>query len=168
MSGNSVQNISNLHNIYHEDYMVAKSQIQEHLGNIDNLDIFGREVLLAVYVRPMKSNKGVHMSAAWQREDVYQGKTALILKMGPGAFQGDESYVKAMFGDHRPPARGDWVMVRPNDGMSVNIRGDGGTRSQVKDFRGDDIDAYGWDGWPCRIVLDEAIIGRLVKPHNVV
>ena len=164
----STANVSTLHKWHHDDYDEAKSQIRQSLGSIDDIEIFGRQVLVAVYVRPEKSANGLYMGAAAQREDVYQGKAMLVLKCGPDAFQGDNGYEEATFGKLGRPEPGDWVFARASSGEPLSLCGDGAERPTGATFGGEMVDIYGWDGWPCRLISDEAILGRMNKPHTIV
>lgn len=157
-----------LHNWHHKDYAEAGRQINQALGDISDIEIAGRQVLVAVYVRPNVTNGGVMQSVSAQKEDVWQGKIVLLLKAGPDAFVGDDSYRQAMWGNARHPQAGDWLVVRAIDGLPISLKGDNAERPQGKDFRGDPIDIYDWDGWPCRFLPDDAIIARVSKPHSVV
>lgn len=160
--------VSNLHNWHHDDYDEAIGQIRKSLGSIDDIEVFGRQVLVAVYVRPNKNKAGIYQTTAQQSEDIWQGKTVLVLKAGPDAFQGDASYARAMFGAMPAPVQHDWVFLRASDGVPVNLCGDGAERPQGSTFGGDMVDIWPWDGWPCRIISDDAIIGRINKPHTLV
>jgi hypothetical protein len=102
------------------------------------------------------------------KEDWYQHKVVLILKAGPDAFTGEDSYLRAMFGDASPPRAGEWVFANASAGIQVNIAGDGASRPQTVDRRGEVMDLFEWDGWPCRIMTDENVLGRLEKPHSVI
>jgi hypothetical protein len=164
----STANTNLLHQWHHDDYEEAKRQIYQHLGDTSDLEIFGRQVVVAVYVRPNKTAGGFFLTVDAQKEDVWQGKAVLIVKMGPDAFRGDDSYVEATYGFKGAPRPGDWVFLRAQDGLAVSLCGDGASRAQGKDMRGSAVDIYGWDGWPCRIVADETVIGRINKPHEIV
>ena len=159
---------TNLHRWHHDDYDEAIAQIRQQLGSIDDFEVFGKDVLVAVYMRPEKNAQGVYFTQKQQTEDIFNGKAVLILKWGPSAFSGDESYVQAQWGDKGAPAAGDWVFLRPDQGTPINLCGDGANRPQGPGIGGRPTDIWGWDGWPCRIVSDEAIIGRMNKPHHVV
>jgi hypothetical protein len=164
----SSDTVSNLHNWHHENYESAKAQIYHQIGDIGDLEVFGQQVIVAVYIRPNFTAGGLIAGTKMQKEDIYQGKVVLILKCGPDAFQGDESYAKAMFGDAPPPTVGDWVFLRSQDGTPISMQGEGAARVKVPDRRGDPMDVYDWDGWPCRIVKDDDIIGRAARPHSIV
>jgi hypothetical protein len=164
----STANVTALHGWHHDDYDEAIQQIKTHLGDISDLEVFGRQVVVAVYVRPSKNAAGIYQTAKAQQEDFWQGKAVLVLKCGPDAFSGSEEYARAMFGDKPPPQPDDWVFLRASDGMPINLCGDDAKRVQGKTFGGEMVDIFPWDGWPCRIVSDESIIGRINKPHSLV
>lgn len=169
------EKISRHHRPFMDDYTMAKLHITQMLGDISDLDIFGRNVLVGVYVRmntmpivmPDGSKRELYLSVKEVTEDAYQGKVVLVLKCGPDAFRGEDSYIKAMF-DGVPPKPGDWLFANANSGIQVNICGEGMSRPQGVDRRGEPFDLYEWDGWWCRIISDEQFLGRLERPHSVV
>ena len=160
--------ITALHKRHHDDYEEAKEQIRKALGDISAIEVFGSQVLVAAYVRPNKTTTGLYLSVKMQTEDIWQGKAVLVLKLGPSAYDGDDSYLRAIFGDRNPLAPGDWVFVRAADGHPMSLIGDGGERVMAKDHRGGEVPIFDWDGWPCRVVPAESIIGRINKPHSIV
>lgn len=88
--------------------------IHELLGDIDDVDVFNDRILLAIYERPEKTAAGVFLTATSRAEDQFQGKAAMIVKMGP---------VAVLKADDRGGALnvGDWVAIRPSDGWPVRI-----------------------------------------------
>jgi len=196
----SNKTVSQLHKQGHADYTEAVRDIHQAIGDISKEQIFGRQVLCAVYVRPsgttkMEDGKPVlkpdgtpvvtYVPASAQDEDVWQGKALLVLKLGPNAFQGDESYLRATFPpvlgeDGKPvlddkgaeiidvPKVGDWLFARPNDGVPMSIMGDGAKRPQGEDYKGNPVDKFEWDGWPCRILQDESFFGKMSTPNKIV
>lgn len=152
-----------------DDYELAKQQMRQSLGDIEDIEVFGRTVLVAVYVRPNTNPTTgfVLASAKEQSADAWQGKAVLIIKVGPDAFAGDESYVKAMYGPKGVPQVGDWVFMRANDGDSMHLIGDGFERPKGLDFNKRPIDLYDWNGWPCRLIGDTSIIARANKPSVI-
>ena len=161
-----------LHAWKHDDYEVAKQHILQMIGDISGDEVFGRQVIVAVYIRPNRNQKlGVYITTEIetkkQQEDIFQGKIALIVKLGPSAFAGEPSYLQAMFGDRPPPGVGDWVILRASDGIPTSMKGEGASRPKFKDTRGAEQDVYAWDGWPCRYVVDDSVIGRTDKPHTI-
>lgn len=161
--------LNNLHAWHHDDYDLAKQHIFDQLGSLDGLEIFGRQVLVGVYVRPaMNPRNGWTVIESRQQEDWYQGKVALIIALGPDAFVGDESYRKANFPDGIAPKVGDWMFMNASTGMQMNMCGDGAVRVQYEDRHGDMQNMYPNDGWPIRTLLDDGFLGRLTKPHHIV
>lgn len=185
----SSKTVSQLHKKGHADYAEAVRDIHAQIGDISKEQVFGRQVLCAVYVRPQVTEpspgKFVWTPATTQDEDVWQGKALLVLKLGPNAFKGDDSYLRATFppvlgGDGNPvvddkgaeiidvPKVGDWLFARPNDGIPMSVMGEGATRPQGEDFRGGPVDKFEWDGWPCRILQDESFFGKMSTPNKIV
>lgn len=162
--------MSYLHGWHHDDYEMAKRHIAQQIGKLDDeLEVFGRQVLCAVYIRPLLNPRsGIQSSDKHQQEDIWQGKVLMVLRCGPDAFRGEDSYIKAMFGESGAPKPGDWLIANANTGLSINIKGEGGTRVTAEDRRGEQEKLYPMDGWACRIVPDDLFIGRVLKPHTVV
>lgn len=160
---------SRLHSWHHDDYRVAREHILQQVGDITESQVFGRQVLCAIYIRPARNPiNGLEYTDKQQAEDIAQGKSMLILQLGPDAFQGDESYQKSMFGDFGAPKVGEWLWARSNSGEPVHIAGEGAMRVTYMDRRQEIQNAYPFEGWPCRVLHDESFIGRVAKPHQVV
>lgn len=169
----SAKSVSQLHKHGHADYAQAVKDIHQALGDITKEDIWGRQVLCAVYVRPNETQSGVCVPTSAQEEDIWQGKALLVLKIGPSAFSGQDSYLKATFpagedGNPIVPQVGDWLFAKPNDGVPMSIMGEGASRPQGKDYRGNEVDKFEWDGWPCRILQDDSFFGKMSAPHKIV
>jgi hypothetical protein len=96
-----------------------KDALLNSIGDVSSVELFGKQVLLAVYQRPEKTRSGILLTANTRAEDQYQGKAALIVAKGPLAF--DEGYQKA-FGSGGA-AVGDWIVIRPSDGWPVTVNG---------------------------------------------
>jgi len=157
-----------LHKWGHEDYEVAKEHIHLQLGNLDGLEVFGRQVLVAVYTRPaLNARTKMHHTEKDQQKDWYEGKVVLVLKTGPDAFNGDESYLRATYGDRPAPVPGDWLFQNANTGIQFSMNNDG-VRVKYKDRHDEEHPLYPGEGWPVRIVNDDGFLGRVVKPHSVV
>ena len=73
-----------------------------------------------------------------------------------------------VFGDAPAPVAGDWLFAAQTAGISTSLSGDGAQRVKAEDRRGEVMDVYDWDGWPCRVLPDDQFIGRLQKPTSVV
>ena len=108
---------------------------------------FGSDILCAIYMRPTKTKSGLYLSDATVAEDAWQGKAALVLKMGDHAFT-DEGGNK-----FRDIAVGDWIALRPSDGFSIQLMPEGAVSS---------LEAV-----KCRIVTDIHIRCRVSHPDLV-
>ena len=159
--------ISALHERRHTDYDEARRQIHKAIGEVGEVELFGRQVLVAIYIRPQRTNKGFWTTTTLQEDDIYQGQIVLCLAHGPDAFRGDEGYVKATFGD-RAPMPGDWLILRPNAGELISLCGDRAEQPMGEDNFGKMIALYDFKGWPCKIVADEMFLGRIKQPHVLV
>lgn len=123
-----------------EDPEKAKQRTLAELGDISEVRIDMNRVLLAVYERPEKTESGLYLGDKTRKEDVHQGKAALVVKLGPGVDQSDRN---VNFYD-RKLAVGEWAVVWPNDGVKFNVGG--------KD---------------CRLVRDDIIFVRIPRPDMV-
>lgn len=157
------------HRPFLDDYAISKMHIMQSIGDIGDIDIFGRQVLCAVFCRPNVTPKGFYIGAKEVKEDWWQHKVVMVLKLGPEAFKGDDSYHNAVFGDGiAVPQVGDWLVANASAGIQISLCGDGGARPKGKDHHGHEMDIYEWDGWPCRIIGDDCFLGRITKPHGVI
>lgn len=156
------------HRPFFDDYETAKALILQSLGDLTDIDIFGARVLCAIFCRPSINPGGIYLTENEVKEDWWQHKVVLVVKCGPDAFKGDDGYLQARFGDRPAPKVGDWLFARPEAGIQIHLNGEGGSRPKARDHRGQEMDIYAWDGWPCRIIDHEEFEGRLPKPHGVV
>lgn len=98
--------------------MDPRAAILEKVGNLDGIQIFGNDVLTAIYKRPQKTASGIILTDATRGEDVYQGKVFLVLKLGPMAFVDDENF---RFKPEERFSAGDWAVARPSDGWTCTL-----------------------------------------------
>lgn len=169
------ESTSRHHRPHFDDYDVARLHVLQAIGDISDMDLFGRQVLVAVFARPNVryitmpdgTINAIYTPLKEAKEDWWQGKACLLLKTGPEAFKGEKSYLDAMFGG-MPPKPGDWLFANAAAGMQISLYGDGGSRPQGHDHRGKLMDIYEWDGWPCRVYSDDQFFGRIAKPHSVI
>lgn len=89
--------------------------ILDRAGNLEGVEVFGNDMLVAIYKRPEKTKTGIILVDDTRGEDVHQGKVGLILKMGPTCFLDDEG------NKFRDISEGDWVVFRPSDGWRVTL-----------------------------------------------
>lgn len=156
------------HRPFFEDYSVAEKLILQAVGDISEMEIWDNRVLCAIFCRPNVTPGGIYITTKEIKEDWWQHKAVMILKLGVSAFSGDESWKAAKWGDSHDPVVGDWLFAEPSAGVQTQIMGEGGSRPKGRDPRGQEMDIFEWDGWPCRIIRDDEFLGRLTKPHGVV
>lgn len=165
-------NYPGLHAWHHDDYELAKRDIFRQVGDISESCVFGRQILCAIYIRPIYNPiRKLHHTPQSQNEDIAQGRALMILQLGPSAFKGDDEYLLDMYGEHGAPKVGDWVWARANMGEQFHLCGEGAeqvTFINPNRPNSDPLDSYPWMGWPCRVLADETLIGRAAKPHHVV
>ena len=94
-----------------------KKEIFDAIGNLDALEVFHSDVLVAIYQRPEKTASGLYLSDITRKEDIWQGKVGLVLKKGPAAFKDDG---RILFNGVDVDV-GDWVYFRVSDGWSLTI-----------------------------------------------
>lgn len=117
-----------------------KEGLQKAIGNLDSVEIFNNQVLVAVYIRPKKTRSGIYLPDATVEEDKVQGKVGLVVKKGPQAFvdTSNEWFADITINDL------DWVIFRPSDGWGITV-----------------------NGVLCRIIDDTAIRGKIQSPDQV-
>ena len=87
-------------------------------GKLDDVDVKMNRILVAYYIRPEKTKSGIYLTDTTRKEDEWQGKVGLVLKLGPSAYADDKT-----FAPEDAVAIGDWVMFRPSAGLDCQIRG---------------------------------------------
>ena len=50
-------------------------------GNLESVEVFGGDILVAIYKRPEKTKSGLILTSNTLSEDVHQGKVGLVLKI---------------------------------------------------------------------------------------
>lgn len=87
------------------------------LSTFETCGIMNNQVVMAIYKWPNKSRGGVLLVD--DKESEYQGKTGLIIAMGPTAYEDDTGrWFKG-----KKPALGDWVVIRASDGWRLDLYG---------------------------------------------
>jgi len=114
--------------------------LREAVGDLDGIELFNNQVLVAIYKRPERTAGGIILTDNARKEDEFQGKVGLVLDKGPMAFVDDAS-VKFQGQD---VIEGDWITFRASDGWALNI-----------------------NGVPCRMVEDSHIKMRVASPDTV-
>ncbi len=86
-------------------------EILKQVGPLDDFVIADHDILLAIYQRPEKTCGGIVLTQSNLREDLFQSKAHLVLKVGCAVNH---------FGT-LPIGRGDWVVVRPSDCWDLEV-----------------------------------------------
>lgn len=115
--------------------------IKKKVGDLSKHNPMFNMVLLAAYVRPSVTKGGIIRPNENVEEDIWQGKTGLVLKHGPDAFQDSEEY---SFNGQRAEV-GEWVVFKTGDAWQLTI-----------------------NDWPCRLVRDSAIRMKTDDPSSIV
>jgi co-chaperonin GroES (HSP10) len=120
-----------------------KKDILDRIGDLDGFEIANNELLLAIYMRPEKTAGGIILTPTNLKEDLYQAKAHLVLKIGPGC-KFPNLDIKL----------GDWVVVKPSDAWSMDVI----ALPNVMDRK---------LFVPCRMAFDDQIRARLSHPAMV-
>jgi co-chaperonin GroES (HSP10) len=130
-----------------------KQELLDKLGDLTEAVIAQNEVLIATYKRPKMSAGGIIMPDQNLKEDQYQGKVGLVVKIGEACrFVRTDPHTGVTYGT--PIALHDWVVVRTSDTWTLEINGHRG----VSDPR-----AFVW----CRLVYDDQIRMKVPYPEMV-
>jgi co-chaperonin GroES (HSP10) len=92
-----------------------KQALLDRVGDLSGIEVFGSDVVVAVYMRPERTRAGIILTDNMRSEDAFQGKVGLIVKMGPTAYC-DETGNK-----FRDINVGDWAVFRASDGFPVTL-----------------------------------------------
>lgn len=125
-----------------------KQAVLDRVGSLDNIEIFGNDILVAIYKRPSKTKSGIILTDNTLNEDIHQGKVGIVLKMGPAAYLDEDG------NRFRDIKEGDWCVFRPSDGWRVTLNTLRGNYS--KDNTVD-----------CRIISDLSIRARVSEPDSI-
>lgn len=90
-----------------------KDEIWNAIGDISDFELFGNEVLVAIYIRPQKTALGIFLTDNARDEDKWQGKMGLVLKKGGASLVDEADRVEI----------NDWVLFRPSDGWGLTVNG---------------------------------------------
>jgi len=89
----------------------AKTAILKAVGDISKQEVFWDLVLVGTYFRPEKTAGGIIRPHENVREDEFQSKVGLVLKMGPGCPEDPQI------------ALSDWVVYSIKDGWQITLNG---------------------------------------------
>ena len=118
-----------------------REAILNRVGDLKGVEIFGADVMVAIYERPNKTKSGIYLTDVTVSEDRFQGKVGLIVKKGPMAWVDDENVT---FRDEDRCDVGDWVFFRPSDGWQMLV-----------------------NGVSCRMLDDTVVRGRVPDPDMI-
>ena len=125
-----------------------KQAILDRVGDLSGIEVFGSDVLVAIYRRPEKTKSGIILADTTRSEDRWQSKCFLVLKLGPTAYMDDDG------NRFRDIKEGDWIVFRPSDGWRVTLNTLQGNYSKE-----DIVD--------CRIVSDASVRMRVFDPDSI-
>lgn len=130
-----------------------KREILAKIGDVSRFNISRDEVLLAIYQRPEMTSGGIIQVAQTLKEDIYQGKVGLVVRIGEHCtFEHVDPFTGVKTGI--PISLHDWVVVRPSDTWALDINMKSDTLSR-KDFVA------------CRLVRDKDIRAEIPHPGCV-
>ena len=115
--------------------------ITDKLGDAPEITLSDTLVLVAIFTGKEMTKGGIIIPDKAMRENVYQGKAGLVLKVGPMAYKDGTNYA---FGGFAVKA-GDWVAFRPAE-CEMHL--------QIK-------------GYDCRIFEDQRVRIKLEHPQDV-
>jgi co-chaperonin GroES (HSP10) len=120
-----------------------KRLLLDKIGDISGFEIAHNELLVAIYMRPEMTSGGIVLPHQNLKEDRYQGKAHLVVKIGPGCqFKNVDVQLH------------DWVLLRPSDAWSLDVNAHLNTLD-IRDFV------------PCRLVYDDQIRARIPHPGMI-
>ncbi len=126
-----------------------KLELLRKLGDLSGVEIAQNEVLIAIYQRPEMTAGGIVLPHQNLKEDRYQGKVGLVVKIGDACrFERFDVQNNVTYG--LPIALHDWVVVRTSDTWSLEIN----MNPNVSDPSAFTL---------CRLVYDDQI--RMKVPH---
>jgi co-chaperonin GroES (HSP10) len=131
-----IEKLASIHDPEEAKAHILKSTAEALKG----VTVLYNQVLVAIYIRPERTAGGIIRPGQNVTEDVWQGKSGLVLKCGPNAFEDDEG-----FSFHGQKAEiGDWIVFKVGDAWSVQI-----------------------GGFACRLVQDSNIRMKVTDPNVV-
>jgi hypothetical protein len=106
-----------------------REAILRDLGSLDGFDIAAQGVLIATYERPadIKTEGNILLPHQAVKEDEFQSRVGLVVKLGRRAYVDDEHI--QWHGFRCDP--GDWVVYRLSEGIKMQIPGPGGVKCRL-------------------------------------
>jgi len=137
----------------HVDIDPLKKRILDKVGDLSGYEIANNEVLVAIYMRDEKTPGGIVLPHQNLKEDLYQAKAHLVLKIGSACrFVRTDERTGVTYG--LDIQLHDWVVIKPSDAwaLDVNMRPNVLARE---------------DYVPCRMVFEDMIRARVADPRMV-
>lgn len=97
-----------------------KQKILDEMGDLSDIHVTLNQILLAIYKAPEVTRGGIIRPDVVKDEDVYQGVSALVVKMGPHCFEQTANMDFTWLPEDKVSV-GDWVMFRRGEGFRVNV-----------------------------------------------
>ena len=97
-----------------------KQKIFDDLGDLSGVRVTLNQMLLGIYKAPEVTKGGIIRPEVVKVEDVYQGVSALVVKMGPHAFEQTANMDFTWLEEDKVRV-GDWVMFRRGEGFRIDI-----------------------------------------------
>ena len=57
-----------------------KEDLLASLGDLNEIEVFNNNILVAIYIRPNKTKSGIILADETTEQDKYQGKIGLVVK----------------------------------------------------------------------------------------
>lgn len=118
-----------------------RKELLAAVGDISQIEVFGNQLLVAIYIRPEKTKGGIILANQTRDEDKWQGKVGLVLKMGPRAFVDP---TEKWFSGTENVKVGDWIYFRPSDAWQLTV-----------------------NSALCRVMDDISVRGKISQPDSV-
>lgn len=129
-----------------------KNEILDRLGDISALEIAQNELLVAVYMRPKKVGS-FYLPDQNLKEDQYQGKTGLVVKIGSACqFRRTDTRTGLIYG--LDIQLHDWIVTRTSDTWPHEVNTDPNNFDPSKFVK-------------CRLVYDDQVRMRIPFPSMV-
>jgi hypothetical protein len=126
-----------------EKFDAKRQAIIDRLGDLSHVRIAQNEFMMAIYIRSNMSPGGIVLTDKTVKEDVYQGKVGLVVKIGSNChFERVQEGTGRTFGI--PVSLYDWVVVRPGETWALDLNGDPDAKSR-EDFV------------TCRLAYDDSV-----------
>jgi len=130
-----------------------KNAIIKKLGDLSGFEIAQNQALLAIYQRPEMTPGGIIATHNYLKEDIYQGKVGLVVKIGAACrFQRFDPSTGTAIG--LEVNLHDWIVIRPSHSWALDVNG-----HPDRLLRDEFV--------PCRLIYDDQLVARIAHPMMV-